>query len=147
MNHRRFNIGPGAASLILIIIVLSMSTLGILTLMNARSDYSLSERSLAVAQSVYALNEQAENHLAQLDAILKSASDEAEPSAYLDKVAQALPEGMTLDDDCVFWTEADEEGRELFCKVRIGQDAGRSLWAEHRLSIQISESEMDDLWN
>ena len=48
--RRKMNVsfGPGAASLILIVVILSMGVLGMLALMNARNDARLSERSTAV---------------------------------------------------------------------------------------------------
>ena len=42
MNQREYRIGPGAASLMLLVVVLSMSALGMLAMMSARSDESLS---------------------------------------------------------------------------------------------------------
>ena len=53
MERKGFRIGPGAASLLLLAVVLSMSALGLLALYSARSDAQMSERSLEVAQSVY----------------------------------------------------------------------------------------------
>ena len=65
MNRRsRISFGPGAASLILIVVILSMSVLGILALMNARSDSRLSARSLQVVQAGYALHADAERQMA-----------------------------------------------------------------------------------
>lgn len=49
MNQREYRIGPGAASLMLLVVVLSMSVLGMLALMSARSDENLSLRSAEVA--------------------------------------------------------------------------------------------------
>ena len=48
--RRKSNVsfGPGAASLILIVVILSMSVLGMLALMNARNDDRLSSRSIDV---------------------------------------------------------------------------------------------------
>ena len=52
MNQREYRIGPGAASLMLLVVVLSMSVLGMLALMSARSDENLSLRSAEVARQV-----------------------------------------------------------------------------------------------
>ncbi len=38
MSQREYRIGPGAASLMLLVVVLSMCVLGVLALMGARSD-------------------------------------------------------------------------------------------------------------
>ena len=45
--------GPGAASLIMIFVMLSMSVLSMLSLMNSRNDVRLSERSAEVAGEIY----------------------------------------------------------------------------------------------
>ena len=75
MNRKSsISFGPGASSLILIFVVLAMSVLGMLNLMNSRSDVKLSERSAQVAEAVYALNAQAEEKAAQLDDMLKTAA-------------------------------------------------------------------------
>ena len=58
----RVTFGPGAASLILIVVILSMSVLGMLALMNARNDIKLSDRSIAVVEAGYALNDKAERN-------------------------------------------------------------------------------------
>ena len=70
MNQREYRIGPGAASLMLLVVVLSMSALGMLAMMSARSDESLSLRSQDVARQVAELNVSAEQSLARLDAVL-----------------------------------------------------------------------------
>lgn len=62
--------GPGAASLILVFIVLSMSVLAMLSFMNAHNDRALSQRNAAVIGHVYALNSEAERSRAVLDEIL-----------------------------------------------------------------------------
>ncbi len=69
---KRSNIsfGPGAASLILIFVVLTLSVLGMLSLMNARNDKALSQRNASVLECVYALNSEAERSRAVLDEVL-----------------------------------------------------------------------------
>ena len=101
MNQREYRIGPGAASLMLLVVVLSMSALGMLAMMSARSDESLSLRSQDVARQVAELNVSAEQSLARLDAVLADAARTAQGEAdYLACVEAALAEepeaGMTL---------------------------------------------------
>lgn len=69
---RKSNIsfGPGAASLILIFVVLTLSVLGMLSLMNARNDRILSQRNAGVLERVYELNASAEKSRAALDEVL-----------------------------------------------------------------------------
>ena len=69
---KRSNIsfGPGAASLILIFVVLTLSVLGMLSLMNARNDKALTQRNASVLECVYALSSEAERSRAVLDEVL-----------------------------------------------------------------------------
>ena len=100
MNKRKVALGPGAASLILIVVVLSLCMMAMLTQISARSDYNLCNRSAEMVQRVYELNAQSEKKLAELDTVLVSArKDAGSMDAYLKKVGESLPEGMTLDGD------------------------------------------------
>lgn len=120
MNQKEYRIGPGAASLMLLVVVLSMSVLGILALMGSRSDEGLSLRSIQVAQEVARLNVQAERSLAKLDEKLKTASETAaDEAAYLEAVGAALDEEMSLDGRTISWQESDESGRVLICGVEL----------------------------
>lgn len=141
--RRKSNVsfGPGAASLILIVVVLSMSVLGMLALMNARNDARLSARSTAVVVAAYELNDRAERRLATLDAVAAvcaSANDDDE--LYLAAVRALLPEGMLMDGRVVSWTETDGL-RTLTCEVELlplGGDA-RLSWRAHRLTAVTEE--------
>ena len=76
MNQREYRIGPGAASLMLLVVVLSMS--------------ALSLRSQDVARQVAELNVSAEQSLARLDAVLADAARTAQGEAdYLARVEAA----------------------------------------------------------
>ena len=60
--------------------------------------------------------------------------------------AEALPEGMALEGDTVFWTEP-LENRYLDCRVRLlAPGSGkRTEWISHRLVVE--ESEDDGEWD
>ena len=145
MNRKsRVSFGPGAASLILIVVILSMSVLGMLALMNARSDHQLSVRSIAVVEAGYSLNAAAERSLAALDAVLISCAETSDSDeAYLDTVRSSLPEGMRLEEHMVTWNESDGL-RTLECAVELLPmgDAERYSWRVHRLSAVTEE-----IWN
>lgn len=149
MTRRRFTIGPGAASLILVVIVLCMSTLGVLALMNARSDLALSRRSMAVAEEIYALNDKAERTLARVDAALTSCGDPAaDIEAYLTAAKAALPEDITLADGLVTWEET-QGIRTLSCAVKLSLngEGPRLRWVRHELLTDMEEMGFDDPWN
>ncbi|MBR1607062.1 MAG: hypothetical protein IJ664_05075 [Clostridia bacterium] len=126
--NRRSNIhfGPGAASLILIFVVLSMSVLGMLALINGRNDARLSRRSAQVIEAVYQLNERAELRRAELDALVKNHAD----------YAALLPEGVSLEDGALCWTEEDGL-RTLDCALSAGD--GGTAWLRHDMMAETED--------
>lgn len=145
MSQREYRIGPGAASLMLLVVVLSMCVLGVLALMGSRSDEGLSLRSIQVAQEVARLNVQAERSLADLDEKLKAASETAADEAeYLEAVGALLEDGMVLDGNRISWQESDENGRMLSCGVELAPRGGNPRYRRlgHRLITE--EEAIDD---
>ena len=141
MNNRKIALGPGAASLILIVVVLALCMLSMLTLVTARNDVNLGNRTREMIENVYTLNDRAERRLAELDAVLADIRAEADgteewPEAFSDR----LPEDMTLDGDIVSWTEPGEN-RRLDCQVRVYPqgEANRLEWVSHRLIVDEPE--------
>ena len=144
--RRKSNVsfGPGAASLILIVVILSMSVLGMLALMNARNDAKLSRRAVDVVAAGYDLGDKAERRMAALDSIALSCAEVSENDAeYLLAVKGNLPDGMLMDGNMVSWKEADGL-RTLSCAVEVLPLGGekRLAWREHRLTAVTEE-----IWN
>ena len=142
------SIGPGAASLILVFVMLSMSVLAMLSVTTSRDDLRLSERSLEVAQQVYALHDKAEETLARLGDIVVSCEEESKDlTSYLQALAGALPAGMTLENIdgriAISWEETGDAGT-LSCAVSAGdlQDDAPLEWLRHDLSAGT-----EDEWN
>ena len=146
MNKRKVALGPGAASLILIVVVLALCMMDMLTQISARNDYNLCSRSAEMVQRVYELNAQSEQKLAELDAILVSAGKEAGDSmdAYLEKVEGLLPEDMSLDEDRITWTEP-LDNRNLECVVQLlpPGDKQRTKWISHKLVVDEPEEDWE----
>lgn len=145
MNRRsRISFGPGAASLILIVVILSMSVLGILALMNARSDSRLSARSVQVVKAGYELNAEAERNLASLDMIAARYADIAENDEdYITAVRAYLPAEMTMDGRVISWSLTDGL-RTLDCAVELQPlgETERFAWVKHQLTATTEEA-----WN
>lgn len=146
--RRKSNVsfGPGAASLILIVVILSMGVLGMLALMNARNDAQLSRSSIEVVAAGYALNDRAERSVAKLDAVLaRCATSTFSDEAYLAAVRGNLPDGMLMgqDDRIVSW-ELSDGLRTLSCAVEVlpQGEKERLRWREHRLTAVT-----EDVWN
>ncbi len=146
MNNKKIALGPGAASLILIVVVLSLCMLAMLTQIGARNDYNLASRSVEMIGRVYDISANSEERLAELDTILVRCQKEtSDKEAYLAMVEENLPEGMVIDEDKVTWTEP-LDNRTLTCTVRI-LDPGttpRTEWVAHKL--QVEEPEEDWEW-
>ena len=143
MNRKRSSItlGPGAASLILIFVVLSLTALGMLSLMTSRNDFRFAERSASVTQAVYALNVRAEERRAELDGILAScAKDVPSYAAFLSAVEASLPEEVFLEDDLLLFTEEDES-RVLDCALRILplHSPQRTEWVRYNLTSETGD--------
>ena len=146
--RRKSNVsfGPGAASLILIVVILSMAVLGMLALMNARNDSKLSGRSIEVVAAGFALNDRAERNVAELDAVLaRCAASTFSDEAYLAAVRGSLPDGMLMgqEDRIVSW-ELTDGLRTLSCAVEVlpqGENE-RLRWREHRLTAVT-----EDIWS
>ena len=143
---RKVALGPGAASLILIVVVLSLCMMAMLTQIGARNDYNLCKRSAEMVQRVYELNAQSEQRLAELDAVLVKAQQEAgnDMDAYLEKVEELLPEGMSLEDEQVTWTEP-LDNRNLECIVQLLpiEDTQRAKWISHKLAVEEPEDDWE----
>ena len=143
---RKVALGPGAASLILIVVVLSLCMMAMLTQIGARNDFNLCKRSAEMVQRVYELNEQSERKLAELDALLVKAQKEAgtDMEAYLEKVEELLPEGMKLDEEQVTWTEP-LDNRNLECIVQLlpPGEKERTKWISHKLLVEEPEDDWE----
>ena len=133
MKRQRIAFGPGASSLILIAVVLALSVLTVLTMIAARNDEALSQRTVETRRETNALFAQGERSLAALDALAAKAQAEA-PENYLAAVEAGLPEGMRLEGDQVSWEEK-LGNRALACAARLAApgETPRVIWTLHRL--------------
>jgi Tfp pilus assembly protein PilX len=134
VRDREYHIGPGAVSLLLVIVIVSMSVLGLLGLISARGDYKFTERAVSLVEAENAAAAQAERSLAGLDALLMACAEESQDDAsYLSAAQKALPENMILSERSVSWQEKAENGRTLFCEAEIAPlgEMPRAAWTEH----------------
>ena len=142
--NKRFRMSPGAPSLVLIVVVLSMSIMGMLMFIRTQNDRRLSDRSMLVAQADTLLGERAEERFAALDnlaAICKNKTND--DAAWLMAVEEALPEEMEMDGRRISWQEEDH-GRVLYVAVDLCpyEDAQRITWHTRTLY-----AEAGNTWN
>ena len=145
MNKRKIALGPGAASLILIVVVLSLCMLAMLAQIGARNDYSLASRSAQMITRVYELHDQSEHRMAELDAILaRCQKDAQDPEGYLALVEENLPEDMTLTEDIVSWTEP-LDNRTMNCEVQLAApgEEPRAKWITYKLKVDEPEEDWE----
>ena len=138
--------GPGASSLILIFVVLSMTVLGILSLLAARNDRNLSAQSVRVVEAQYGLQAEAEETRAALDELLAECRQKSgTQEQYLENVAAVLPDGVTLGDDRSLTFTVSDGTRSIQCRLQLHdfQDPVRETWSAHTLTAETEE----DLWN
>jgi len=137
--RRNFRIGPGAASLMLVIVVVAMSLLALLAFIEVHGDHKLTCRCIDFSVAEYEASSAAEYVLAELDGILAVCAAESEDDAgYLAAVEECLPEGMTLTGRSVSWEHPTPEGRVLMCEVEI-MPFGADVRYEWRVHMFISE--------
>lgn len=142
MNRRSaISLGPGASSLILIFVVLAMAVLSMLSLMTARNNLKFSERSAAVIESVYQLNEVAEQRRAEVDRLLAGCAAAASSDEdYLAAVEAVLPEDMEIWDGEISWSESDGVRMlDLALQVLPLSDSERSVWVRHDLMAETGD--------
>ncbi len=164
---RKIALGPGAASLILIVVILSLCMLSMLMQIGSRNDLSLATRGTEMITNVYGLFSDSENRLAELDTFLvrcqKLAKDDA---SYRKLVKENLPEGFgysdgseitedeaentaeTASDILISWQEPLDR-RVLTCKVKLLPygETERTCWVSHTFeepSRQTSEEGITD---
>ena len=162
MNRKsNISMGPGASSLILIFVMLSLSVLAMLGLTGSYNDVQLSKRSAAVTEQIYTLYENAEQTRAAigetLSACRKEASSEKEfrelaavkimdmPPLLMSISQSGTEHEYVFDGDLICWEEKDG-AYTLECAVSMG-DADRNadvFWARHNLLAD--RAQMEDEW-
>ena len=133
-------LGPGAPSLILIFVILSMAVLAVLSLMSARNDLQLSRRSAEAAETIYRLRETAEERRAAVGQYISEGGMEALESALMSDKELS---GMRLEENELIWTETDGT-RTLHCAVRADETAA---WTGQWLTTSIGEDTAQELEN
>ena len=135
--------GIGAPSILLILVVLSLSILAALTLMSARGDARLSERSAEVTEAVYTLYGETEETLASLDALVSSARQKAaSEEAFFELLCENLPESVAFNENMLYIKGTDGI-REVTLTVRPNYTGSARLEIVARNLSAVTEDE----WN
>lgn len=132
--RRNFRIGPGAASLMLVVVVVAMCLLALLALIEVYGDYKLTQRSIDFTVAEYEASAAGEYAAAELDSIFMSCAEGADGDAvYLAAIEENLPDNYVMDGRIVSWEQPTPDGRTLMCSVEIMplNSENRFEWVAH----------------
>lgn len=127
---RNMGIGVGGPSILMIFVVLALTTFAALSLVSARADYAFTVKTGEAVRAYYAADEQAQERLAAIDAVLAGlAEDSPDSEAYY----AAAVDAMYRDAD-VRITEQDNVALVLTIAYTVPVDAEREL----RVALKIN---------
>ncbi len=129
MSRTRPHTGVGAPSILLIIVVLSLTTFGVLTLASARVDSRLTTRAADTARAYYTADAAAQAKLMEIDETLLSGGN---PSG----IAALVRLDDTPDAYCFLCETGD--ARAIRVVVRITPGAKRAQVLEYKL-VQLTD--------
>lgn len=138
---KRSSFGVGLSSMLMIFVMLCLTTFAVLSLTTARADSRLSDRAAAAAEDYYQAQCQAEEWLAEVDAI---------SGRIFTASAEQLPDGTTGWDSASGSLSAAfpaGDGRELCLTVQISVDGTWALLSEMLVSTATWEEETIDVWD
>ena len=119
MNKYGFRIGPGAASIILVIVVVTMSILGVLALSEAKTEKTLSEKSTQFVKEANLLEYNAQFTVMQLDEIISSAREQSD---FLSYTKETIPENVSMTEDRLSFETSLDGSKFLEITIRILPD-------------------------
>ena len=119
MNKYGFRIGPGAASIILVIVVVTMSILGVLALSEAKTEKTLSEKSTQFVKEANLLEYNAQFTVMQLDEIISSAREQSD---FLSYIKETIPENVSMMEDRLSFETSLDGSKFLEITIRILPD-------------------------
>lgn len=132
-KRARSAIGVGITTLVTIMVAVLLTTFSVLTLVTARADLRLSQKTVESTASYYLADGLAEQWLADLDALLQQNNN---PSAD-DLLAGGFLVGETEDGRLAVWQEfAIDENRELRVEVALNSDGSMALYRWQSVSRQ-----------
>ncbi len=116
-NDGEHRVGPGMASMIMILVALCMATLAMLAYASARSDEQLSQRSGAATEAYYAADAAMQRAIFALDTELCTAREQlvGEPEAYAQRV-------LAIQGGAVRSVEEEEDGIRIELAVPIAEE-------------------------
>lgn len=143
MKHReQSSVGLGAASLIMILLVLCLALMGVLSLMSARADLTLSRRYAQLAEGYANASAEAQAAIARLDEQLAEAHIATQDETQYAKACTAITEAggaqVVWESDSLAVMQFDAHGErslEVFLERKTWPEARKARYSiiEYRL--------------
>jgi len=137
-GKQEYRMGTGASSILMIFVILSLTTLGVLAFASGRADLALTDRRSTQVQAYYAAAAEAQRIIAGIDEALLEA--QADPEAYADKVKAIADGAIEVWGDEISFIVPVSPTQQIEVELKaLGPDSGaRYALRRHRL-VNIAE--------
>lgn len=146
---KKFSIGTGVPSILMIFVVLALTTFAVLSFTSARADYKLTEKNCKYIMDYYNADKEAQTIIASLDAIIVEKNSAYANYDLTGKVA-ALGKDINIETD-------SDGGLLLKYKVPVNEKQNLNVWlkineagsenrytiAKYSVSQQVSDSGLE----
>ena len=92
-TKQEYRLGIGISAMLLIFVIISLVTLGVLSFLGARADQALTNQNIALTQGYYRASAEAQRELFVIDNELRALSTGQEIQAYIEKYAVTYENG------------------------------------------------------
>lgn len=146
-----YRMGVGASSVLMIFVVLSLTTLGVLSFATARANHTLTDRRRAQVEQYYQSAAQAQRVLSEIDAALMEAAKD--PETYEENVRALAVGGAALEVTealMISFTVPVNERQELQVAVQAnGPEAQARYTPRHHRVVNVADwtPEAPNLWD
>lgn len=135
-----YRVGIGASSIIMIFIILSLTTLGVLSFASARADMNLSQRRQVQVTAYYEAAAEAQRLIAQVDEALLTARDKEMTPEDRAAALQAIHSGITVTDDGLVSLQVEvSDSQRLDVVLRIEEDTPARYTLTHHHLVNTAE--------
>lgn len=139
MNKRNeLKIGIGASSILMIILTLVLTAFGVLSLVSARADQKLTEKTKNMMADYYAADEKVEELLASIDAVLIKRENTETQNLELSKIDDAL---VVEKNGSLFFSVRVNENRQIAVRLQILSEE------DHRYDVITRRLESTGKWD
>ena len=126
---KKFSIGTGVPSILMIFVVLALTTFAVLSFTSARADYKLTEKNCKYIMNYYEADKEAQTIIAAVDAVIAE-NNRAKGNYDFEGAIQALDKDITIN--------TENDGR-LLLKYKVGINDNQELNVWLRVNPKTSE--------